>query len=137
MKIKNILLIYPSFYPDWGKADINPDIDMDADGKVVPMGLISIAAFLEANGYNIKIFDARFYRKKDLLSLIKRETKDVDCVGISAMTSQVKHGLQLSDFVRSLNKGTPLIWGGIHPTLFPEQTCQDKAIDYVIKGEGE
>jgi len=32
---------------------------------------------------------------------------------------------------------TKIIWGGIHPTLFPEQTLEDDAVDHVITGKGE
>jgi len=31
----------------------------------------------------------------------------------------------------------PIVWGGIHPTITPEQTLANDYIDYVIIGEGE
>jgi len=31
----------------------------------------------------------------------------------------------------------PVIWGGVHPTLYPDQVAQSEYVDYVVKGEGE
>ena len=31
----------------------------------------------------------------------------------------------------------PVVWGGIHPTLLPEQTLENENIDIVVQGEGE
>ena len=31
----------------------------------------------------------------------------------------------------------PVVWGGIHATLLPEQTLERPEIDYVVQGEGE
>lgn len=135
--MKKILLVYPSFNPDNAEADIEPEINLDEEAKVVPMGVISIAAFLEERGYQVKIIDCRFYKKEQILTFIREEIRQTDCIGISAMTAQVRHGIQICDFVRSLNENIPIVWGGMHATLFPVQTCQDEAIDYVIRGEGE
>lgn len=31
----------------------------------------------------------------------------------------------------------PLVWGGVHPTLLPEQTASNDFVDIVVRGEGE
>jgi anaerobic magnesium-protoporphyrin IX monomethyl ester cyclase len=33
--------------------------------------------------------------------------------------------------------GLPLVWGGWHPTLFPEQTAASDLADFVVAGDGE
>ena len=30
-----------------------------------------------------------------------------------------------------------IVWGGIHSTILPTQTLQNKFIDFVVRGEGE
>ena len=30
-----------------------------------------------------------------------------------------------------------LVWGGVHPTLLPEQTVANEFVDIVVRGEGE
>ena len=31
----------------------------------------------------------------------------------------------------------PNVWGGVHPTLLPEQTASNDFVDIVVRGEGE
>ena len=31
----------------------------------------------------------------------------------------------------------PIVWGGVHPTLLPEQTAADPRVDVVVRGESE
>lgn len=35
------------------------------------------------------------------------------------------------------NPSCPLVWGGVHPTLLPEQTASNAFVDIVVRGEGE
>jgi anaerobic magnesium-protoporphyrin IX monomethyl ester cyclase len=39
--------------------------------------------------------------------------------------------------VRHRNPGIPIVMGGHHPTLFPEQVIASPFVDYVLRGEGE
>ncbi len=131
-KKPKILLIYPSVRPENPGIDIEDEVD-----KSVPIGLMSIASILEKEGYTPKIIDARIFHKIELLKIIKSEVKDTICVGLSVMTPQIRHALQLSNFIKDLDKDIPIIWGGIHPILFSEQTIQDTNVDFVIQAEGE
>lgn len=99
------------------------------------MGLLYIGSFLEENGIDVKIFD--YALSEDPVTELKRRLKDVDYIGISCMTAQVKGALKVSRIIRESDPSLPLIWGGIHPTLYPVQTCFSKDVDYVIFGEGE
>lgn len=107
----------------------------DLSAKVVPISLMSLAAFLRENGYKVKIIDSRV-SKEGGWGTLDKELMDTDCVGISAMTVHVKHGLRISEYIKR-KKDIPVVWGGIHPTLFPKQTCADPSVDYVVFGEGE
>jgi radical SAM superfamily enzyme YgiQ (UPF0313 family) len=62
----------------------------------------------------------------------------VELVGISTLTGQqIKYGISVAEQVRLYNPNIPIVWGGIHPTLMPEQTMESSLVDYVIRGEGE
>ena len=43
-----------------------------------------------------------------------------------------------AEFSKKIKKGSdiPMLWGGIHPSLLPEQCIKEDYIDYVICGEG-
>ncbi len=50
--------------------------------------------------------------------------------------SQLLQALEISRFVKD-HSSTPVVWGGVHASIFPEETMQERSIDYVITGEGE
>jgi len=55
-------------------------------------------------------------------------------VGISVMSSLLPVAKDLTRRIREELK-VPVIWGGIHPTAFPEECLQEA--DFVCRGEGE
>ena len=55
-------------------------------------------------------------------------------VGISVMSAHVPIARQLTKLVRE-NSEALVIWGGIHPTMFPEESIQEA--DLICRGEGE
>ncbi len=115
---ESVLLVFP------GKYKVpNPQ---------VPLSLLHLAAYLKRSDFGVKIFDMRTEKYND--SLIR----DPLFVGISSMSGhQIRFGLDLAKKVRESNVKTPIIWGGVHPTLLPEQTVANKSVDVVVRGEGE
>jgi len=102
----------------------------------IPLGLLTIATPLDIAGYKVKIIDQRVekYWKKILLDELKKEPI---CVGISSMTGpQIKYALEVSKLVKQ-NSNIPVVWGGVHPSLLPEQTLKNDFVDIVVQGEGE
>lgn len=58
-------------------------------------------------------------------------------VGVSSLTGdQIQGGIAFSKMVRQ-KCNAPIVWGGWHPTLLPEQTLQEPFIDFVVLGQGE
>lgn len=100
----------------------------------LPMGLLMAASCIY-NEFRIVVVDQRIERswKQQVADFLD---KGPLCVGITAMTGgQIKEGLRVSEMAKS--KGCPVVWGGTHPSLLPEQTLSHPSIDYVIEGEGE
>ncbi len=101
-----------------------------------PLALLTVAAPLLAAGYSVKIIDQRVNTHwwEDLLKEIDRETL---CVGITSMTGrQLLFALEASRLVKE-HTSVPVVWGGVHASLLPEQTLQNPWIDFVCQGEGE
>ena len=120
------ILIYPKTGMDMG-ATIAP-----------PHALLSIAAQAVRQGYNIKIVDQRVDNKwhQKLMAAIKSRPI---CVGISTMTgTQIKFAYEIASIIRETTNGSiPIIWGGAHPSVLPEQTIEDENVDIVCIGEGD
>lgn len=87
-------------------------------------------------GYNVKIIDQRV--EPDWRALLARELRrDPICVGISSMTGpQLQFALEISRLAKQ-HGSAPVVWGGVHPSLLPEQTLENENIDVVVQGEGE
>lgn len=129
---KQVLIIYPvSTFEKLGDS-----VEFQ-ENKNVPLGILSIGAILERERFIVKIIDARLYSKKEVLRLINCEIKKSLCIGISVTTPQIKHALQICNFIKRNNKEIPIVWGGIHPSLYSLETIEDKNVDFVITGEAE
>jgi len=116
---------------------INPETGVEKYSYInAPLNLLYLSSYLEEHGYNPKMVDCCTEGAHE--KIVKEESKNLDFVGISSMTGrQIKHGLELARIVRQNNENAHICWGGIHPTLLPQQTLEDQYVDSVVRGEGE
>jgi anaerobic magnesium-protoporphyrin IX monomethyl ester cyclase len=113
-----VLLVFPGVY-----GNFFPEI---------PLPLIYISWALRKSGYDPEIFDMRLNDYKEI------RDKDYLFVGITSMTGgMIREGLKFVKYFRALNNSTPIVWGGVHVTLLPEQSLQNPYVDIVVRGEGE
>jgi radical SAM superfamily enzyme YgiQ (UPF0313 family) len=124
-----ILLIYPTI-PKRG------EIDRLSMNFTIPMGLLYVGTVLKKSGFEVKLLDAR-EKEDNFYKALEKELDDAICAGISAMSSQIKPALEIAEFIRDNKPEIKIVFGGAHPTFFPEQTCSDYLIDFAIFGEGE
>lgn len=102
-----------------------------------PLGLLSVGTVLDREGYAVKILDGA--QEQSYISEVKKEIAQNKFVfiGISVMTSQVPSALEVSKLIKETVPDIPVVWGGVHPTLFPGQACRNDSIDIAVIGEGE
>jgi len=98
-----------------------------------PISLLSLASTLIKSDHQVKIVDLMNNPNYDVVKDIK---DDYDFIGISCWTSEIDHTIKLCKLIRG-NSNSKIVLGGIHPTLFPEQTANSDLVDHVIVGEGE
>jgi len=101
----------------------------------LPLGLLTVASILHKK-YKVKIIDQRIDNNwKDNLS--KEFKKKPIIFGTTAITgNEIIGALEASKFVKE-NSDVPVVWGGTHISLLPQQTLNNEYIDYGIVGEGE
>jgi anaerobic magnesium-protoporphyrin IX monomethyl ester cyclase len=98
----------------------------------VPLQLLHVAGALQRAGYRPRILDLRLHDHRRL------SLGDPVFVGITAMSGpQIRYGVEFAHHVRAALPGTAIVWGGVHPTLLPEQTVASPAADIVVRGEAE
>jgi radical SAM superfamily enzyme YgiQ (UPF0313 family) len=122
----HVLLLYPKTGLDFGST-VAP-----------PHALLAVAAPLLKHGYRVQILDQR---TQPITEAVLREALSGDpiCVGISSMTgAQIYFALGLAQMVRRITDGrVPIVWGGCHPSVMPEQTLEHPLVDIVVNGEGD
>ena len=102
---------------------------------MTPLAIYAVGTYLETKGINVEYYDERVQSKQKLEEILD---KGPEIIGVSALTSfQILRGLALTKYVKRRCPETPVVWGGIHPTMCPEQTLKEPMIDYVVINEGE
>src|SRR5262245_35496424 len=118
----NVLLLHPRPTP--------------GDSCTVPYSCLAVAAPLVAAGYAVDILDefsTPDYERR-LIGLASR----ADVAGISCFTGfQIESALRTARLLRRHAPQLPLVWGGYHPSLYPEATVTSELVDYVVTGQGE
>ncbi|MBF0345216.1 MAG: B12-binding domain-containing radical SAM protein [Nitrospirae bacterium] len=103
--------------------------------NIVPIGLLNVGSALKNHGYDVTIVHCT---EKDIENVTDNISKaDPLWIGFSVMTGpQTLHSALLSMAIKD-RCSAPIVWGGIHPSLLPEQCLQESYIDIVVVGEGE
>jgi radical SAM superfamily enzyme YgiQ (UPF0313 family) len=104
---------------------------------VLPLSLIYVATPLNKH-YDIKIIDQRV--DDDWRVTLKKEilSGKTICAGISSMTGpQISGAIEAASIIKNLSPTTPVVWGGVHPSLTPEETIKDEHVDIIVIGDGE
>ncbi|NLG50065.1 MAG: radical SAM protein [Chloroflexi bacterium] len=99
-------------------------------------GLGSLSAVLKAAGHKTALLYLQHELSPDEFAAQVAEHAP-DLVGFSATTHQYPYIERYAAHLKALRPGLPLVCGGIHPTLVPEQVVASPAFDAVIVGEGE
>jgi len=109
-----LLLIYPATHKlGWARHFQLPSLSLQQVAAVTPPN------------WDVRLID----ESQDAIP----SGTDFDLVGITAMTHQAVHGYEIADQFRG--RGVPVIMGGTHPTVLPEEAlCH---ADAVVIGEAE
>ncbi len=103
-----------------------------------PVGPLYVGSYLVNHGYEVTILDANNFRHdKDFLDALDDVLSPALAVGLSVMTAQLPSALEISRYIMQRDSSIHIIWGGVHPSLFPEQTAKCKYVDFAVRDEGE
>ena len=145
-KPPKIVLLRPPFYEIEGSRGHSMDI---------PLGLLSIAAVLEARHYDVTLYDCRvegadFAARRagdnghwlgatweEIAAFIRQSSPDI--VGISCpFTTQSEAAIKLAEVVKKVDGKIITVMGGPHASTRPEEILdQSPFVDMVVMGEGE
>lgn len=113
---------------------INPRMPVYLRMPSLPLGLISIASYLKANGHEVR-FVERSVKNDNIKAVVKEFEPDV--IGISTLS--FLSSIDAKKITAKLRKITdaPIVWGGQASSSTPEMILREAHPDYLILGEGE
>jgi len=102
----------------------------------MPLGLVAVGSALEPERYDVRIFDARL--EPAAASNLIQEAADASCVGFTVFSGPpISSALGLSRELKRRFPSLPIVWGGWHPSILPEQCLLGGCVDAVVVGQGE
>lgn len=102
------------------------------------LGLGYIASVLLHDGHEVSYIDcsSEHYTVGDMERILQNY-KELDFVGITATTPLIKNGLKIAAIVRRLFPAAKIVFGGVHPSIMPDEVVSDPNVDFVVIDEGE
>ena len=116
----------------------NPAIIDEERGFNPPLGILYLAGFLEEHtAHTPSVMDCQVERLSE--DGIRRRIAEAspDVIGISVMTMALIDAVNTVRIAKSVAPEVPVVLGGPHVHLFPEETMGLDGVDYLVLGEGE
>jgi magnesium-protoporphyrin IX monomethyl ester (oxidative) cyclase len=136
MSLVKIVLVHPAG-SNWvpGSKDVAA-----VANRMAPLGLLSIAAYLEHRGHQVVVHDclgpaAASGVHANVKAIVRH---DPDIVGFSATTSGFLDGYDLAAAIKSVRPEIHIIFGGVHISALGSALLDRfEHIDFLAMGEGE
>ncbi|MFH1422196.1 MAG: radical SAM protein [Planctomycetota bacterium] len=116
-------------------------VNPNAGGQVgFSYGIASLSAVLKQAGHRVSVLNIN-----EKMSPVPEDSEIIndifrfkpDLIGFSIVTLQFPYALRLAKAIKEKKSRVPVIAGGVHATMVPEEILKTKAFDYVCVGEGE
>jgi anaerobic magnesium-protoporphyrin IX monomethyl ester cyclase len=108
----------------------------------IALGLRYVSSYLKAAGHDVEMVfmsskrdTARADWSPAALEACIDRCRDRDVIGMSLMTNTFSRASVLTQKLREAGIKAPIVWGGTHPTVAPDESMQ--VADAVCVGEGE
>lgn len=102
------------------------------------IGIGFLAAYLRKQGKAVKILDENVNSiTEDLIDSYMQDLTVPYIFGISCVTAAVNRGYRLAKILKARYPDAKIIFGGMHPTVLPEEALNTGYVDIVVRGEGE
>src|SRR5580693_695709 len=121
MRAKKIVFFFPAF---------------SSQEATAPLGILAVSTPLLRAGYKVTIIDSTI--TPNFQKRVLEELDDALCLAVSLVTGpMIKETVQIAKAVKERYPDKPVILGGWHPSLLPDQTLACKYVDAVVVGQGE
>ncbi len=110
----------------------------EQDNFLIPQSLPYLGAVLRENGFDVKLLDCMPLKIgwKSLGNILKEYNPDIVGAGENHAL-YANEALKLFELAKEINPNTICIAGGAHFSSLIEETLRNKAVDFIVRGEGE
>jgi radical SAM superfamily enzyme YgiQ (UPF0313 family) len=103
-----------------------------------PLGLAYMAAVLDQNGFEVKIFDCPVCEMDHNKLKTELDAYQPTIVGIGSMTPTIESALKSARVAKEACPNAKVVMGGPHATFADTEILStEKAVDIIVRGEGE
>jgi anaerobic magnesium-protoporphyrin IX monomethyl ester cyclase len=121
LRSKKIVFFFPAF---------------SSQEATAPLGILAVSTPLLRAGYQVRIIDSTI--TPDFQKRVLEELDDALCLAVSLVTGpMIRETVQIAKAAKLLYPDKPVILGGWHPSLLPDQTLAAECVDVIVKGQGE
>lgn len=105
--------------------------------KDISIGLATLSAICKGKGHKTALIDSSFgISDSEILKKAKRFKPEI--VVITTATNDFNYAVHIANLLkRKINSDIPIVVGGYHPTISPEEAINKECFDIVCVGEGE
>ncbi|HXE63011.1 MAG TPA: radical SAM protein [Bryobacteraceae bacterium] len=101
-----------------------------------PLGILAVATPLLRAGYQVRLIDSTI--TPNFEQTVVDEMSDALCLAVSLVTGpMIRETVRVARAVKLRYPDKPVVLGGWHPSLLPDQTLAADCVDIVVKGQGE
>lgn len=104
------------------------------DFVIEPLGIGYLSSVLKAAGHDVDLY--KTYGKISIPNGLRELCGEKLVFAYSVTTGTHQYYIALNDLVKSYFKNSIAVFGGPHPTYFPE-ILEEENIDYILRGEAE
>ncbi|HNR86843.1 MAG TPA: radical SAM protein [Spirochaetota bacterium] len=106
--------------------------------RSVPLGVGILSGYLMQFGFRPEIADEEIVTiDRSFLTDAMRRMTSPPVFGISTMTTNAMRAYAIAGIIKEIDAASIIIFGGIHPTVMPEEVMNNESIDFIVQGEGE
>lgn len=107
-----------------------------AHARSPQVGLSSLAGTLERAGHDCRLFDITFIDDCDVAAAYRQALADYapDLIGVSCRSTEWETAQAILGMA---DVNVPVVVGGPHATIAPDEVIADDRVDMLVRGEGE
>ncbi len=121
--------------PPMKEEELFTESSKETASRIPPLGLGYLAAYLEKQGHEVRIWDG--FVERGSWDKAAELAGNYDIIGIHSITSFALRAYEFAEFLKKKLPKTPIVMGGCHVSALPLEAIEKEYIDYVVVGEGE